>query len=183
MGPGCPACVTDAPEIDACAALAEAGHHVLTYGDMLRVPGRARSLDDARAAGARVDVLYAATQAAGGSPSASAAPAPTSPSPAPPRVRDRAGPPERRARRARGATPTLPISVLICAPRPVVDRARPAKARFEERAEPSISFGAHAPRDRRPPGFRWRGHRDLAPRRAGACYLRSRHPALVHAEH
>ncbi|MBL0195579.1 MAG: hypothetical protein IPQ09_15390 [Myxococcales bacterium] len=49
-------------------ALAEAGHHVLTYGDMLRVPGRARSLDDARAAGARVDVLYAATQAAGGSP-------------------------------------------------------------------------------------------------------------------
>ncbi|MBK6462714.1 MAG: hydrogenase formation protein HypD [Myxococcales bacterium] len=64
MGPGCPVCVTDAPEIDACVALADAGHHVLTYGDMLRVPGRARSLDDARAAGARVDVLYAATQAA-----------------------------------------------------------------------------------------------------------------------
>jgi hydrogenase expression/formation protein HypD len=63
MGPGCPVCVTDAPEIDACIALAARGHHVLTYGDMLRVPGRASSLEDARAAGARVDVIYAATQA------------------------------------------------------------------------------------------------------------------------
>ncbi|MBK8938489.1 MAG: hydrogenase formation protein HypD [Polyangiaceae bacterium] len=64
MGPGCPVCVTDAPEIDACVALATRGVRVLTYGDMLRVPGRARSLDDARAAGARVEVIYAATQAA-----------------------------------------------------------------------------------------------------------------------
>jgi hydrogenase expression/formation protein HypD len=64
MGPGCPVCVTDAPEIDACVALAQRGYHVLTYGDMLRVPGQASSLEDARAAGARVDVIYAATQAA-----------------------------------------------------------------------------------------------------------------------
>jgi hydrogenase expression/formation protein HypD len=64
MGPGCPVCVTDAPEIDACIALGARGVHILTYGDMLRVPGRATSLDDARAAGARVDVIYAATQAA-----------------------------------------------------------------------------------------------------------------------
>jgi hydrogenase expression/formation protein HypD len=64
MGPGCPVCVTDAPEIDACVALAEQGIRILTYGDMLRVPGSARSLDDARAAGARVDVIYAASQAA-----------------------------------------------------------------------------------------------------------------------
>jgi len=64
MGPGCPVCVTDAPDIDACIALARRGHHVVTYGDMLRVPGRAGSLEDARAAGARVDVIYAATQAA-----------------------------------------------------------------------------------------------------------------------
>ncbi|MCC7535877.1 MAG: hydrogenase formation protein HypD [Deltaproteobacteria bacterium] len=63
MGPGCPVCVTDAPEIDAVITLAEAGHLVLTYGDMLRVPGRAGSLDDARAAGARVEVIYSATQA------------------------------------------------------------------------------------------------------------------------
>ncbi len=64
MGPGCPVCVTDAPEIDACISLAARGHRILTYGDMLRVPGRAMSLDDARAAGARVEVIYAATQAA-----------------------------------------------------------------------------------------------------------------------
>jgi hydrogenase expression/formation protein HypD len=64
MGPGCPVCVTDAPDIDACVALARRGLRVLTYGDMLRVPGTAASLDDARSAGARVDVIYAATQAA-----------------------------------------------------------------------------------------------------------------------
>jgi hydrogenase expression/formation protein HypD len=63
MGPGCPVCVTDAPEIDAAVALARAGLPLLTYGDMLRVPGTERSLEDARAAGARVEVLYAATQA------------------------------------------------------------------------------------------------------------------------
>lgn len=63
MGPGCPVCVTDAPEIDACIALARRGHHILTYGDMLRVPGSSHSLEDARAEGARVDVIYAATQA------------------------------------------------------------------------------------------------------------------------
>lgn len=62
-GPGCPVCVTDAVEIDAAVALAQRGHRVLTYGDMLRVPGAAASLADARAAGARVEVIYAATQA------------------------------------------------------------------------------------------------------------------------
>lgn len=63
MGPGCPVCVTDAPEIDACIALAERGVRILTYGDMLRVPGSSLSLDDARARGARVDVIYSPTQA------------------------------------------------------------------------------------------------------------------------
>jgi hydrogenase expression/formation protein HypD len=63
MGPGCPVCVTDTAEIDACVALAQQGVRILTYGDMLRVPGGALSLEDARAAGGRVDVIYAATQA------------------------------------------------------------------------------------------------------------------------
>lgn len=63
MGPGCPVCVTDAPEIDAAISLASLGHRVLTYGDMLRVPGRAMSLEDAKAGGARVDIVYGATQA------------------------------------------------------------------------------------------------------------------------
>ena len=39
MGPGCPVCVTDVPEIDEAVALAKHGVRVATYGDMLRVPG------------------------------------------------------------------------------------------------------------------------------------------------
>ncbi|MBL0212340.1 MAG: hydrogenase formation protein HypD [Myxococcales bacterium] len=64
MGPGCPVCVTDVPEIDEAVALALQGVRVATYGDMLRVPGTAKSLADARAAGARVDVVYGVAQAA-----------------------------------------------------------------------------------------------------------------------
>lgn len=64
MGPGCPVCVTDAPEVDEAVALADAGLRVATYGDMLRVPGSGRSLADARAEGARVEVVYSVTQAA-----------------------------------------------------------------------------------------------------------------------
>jgi hydrogenase expression/formation protein HypD len=62
-GPGCPVCVTDAPEIDEAVALAEAGIPVLTYGDMLRVPGSRDALADARAAGAPVEVVYSVAQA------------------------------------------------------------------------------------------------------------------------
>ena len=62
-GPGCPVCVTDAPEIDDAVALATSGLTVLTYGDMVRVPGSRRSLDDARAEGARVEVIYSVSQA------------------------------------------------------------------------------------------------------------------------
>lgn len=64
MGPGCPVCVTDAPEVDEAVALAEAGLRVASYGDMLRVPGSARSLADARTGGARVEVVYGVAQAA-----------------------------------------------------------------------------------------------------------------------
>lgn len=63
MGPGCPVCVTDTTDIDAVLALAESGVTVLTYGDMLAVPGSRQSLREARAAGAHVEVIYAATQA------------------------------------------------------------------------------------------------------------------------
>jgi len=64
MGPGCPVCVTDVPEVDEAVALALQGVRVATYGDMLRVPGTSKSLADARAAGARVDVVYGVSQAA-----------------------------------------------------------------------------------------------------------------------
>jgi len=62
-GPGCPVCVTDAPEVDEAVALAASGVRVLTYGDMLRVPGSDGSLDDARAEGARVEVVYSVAKA------------------------------------------------------------------------------------------------------------------------
>jgi len=64
MGPGCPVCVTDAPEVDEAVALARQGARVCTYGDMLRLPGTALSLADAAASGARVDVVYSVSHAA-----------------------------------------------------------------------------------------------------------------------
>ncbi len=63
MGPGCPVCVTDGPEVDEAVALAQGGAHVCTYGDMLRLPGTSRSLADAQADGARVHVVYSVAQA------------------------------------------------------------------------------------------------------------------------
>jgi hydrogenase expression/formation protein HypD len=63
MGPGCPVCITDMPEIDEAIALALSGIRLATYGDMLRVPGSAGSLADARAAGAAIDVVYSISQA------------------------------------------------------------------------------------------------------------------------
>ncbi len=63
MGPGCPVCVTNMPEVDEAVALAEAGKTVVTYGDMFKVPGSARSLADAKADGASVEVIYSASEA------------------------------------------------------------------------------------------------------------------------
>ncbi len=63
MGPGCPVCVTDAPEIDEAVALARQGVRVATYGDMLRVPGTAISLEEAGAEGGAVESVYSITQA------------------------------------------------------------------------------------------------------------------------
>jgi hydrogenase expression/formation protein HypD len=63
MGPGCPVCITDMPEIDEGVALAMQGLRIATYGDMLRVPGTAGSLADAQAAGARIDTVYSVAQA------------------------------------------------------------------------------------------------------------------------
>jgi len=63
MGPGCPVCVTDLPEVDEAVALAKSGVRVATYGDMLKVPGRVLSLADAQSEGAKVDVVYSVSQA------------------------------------------------------------------------------------------------------------------------
>lgn len=64
MGPGCPVCVTDGPEVDEAVALATRGARVCTYGDMLRLPGTSRSLADAQAEGGKVEVVYSVAQAA-----------------------------------------------------------------------------------------------------------------------
>lgn len=63
MGPGCPVCITDQPEVDEAVSLAQSGVRVATYGDMLKVPGSSRSLADAQAEGAHVDVVYGVQQA------------------------------------------------------------------------------------------------------------------------
>jgi hydrogenase expression/formation protein HypD len=63
MGPGCPVCITDLPEVDEAVALARQGHVIASYGDMLRVRGTALSLNDVQAEGARIEAVYSATQA------------------------------------------------------------------------------------------------------------------------
>ena len=63
MGPGCPVCVTNMPEVDEAVALAEDGKIVATYGDMFQVPGTEKSLADAKGEGADVRVVYSASEA------------------------------------------------------------------------------------------------------------------------
>ncbi len=59
-GPGCPVCVTHDSEIAAAIALAGQDNvHLATFGDLMRVPGpKGESLKKAKAAGARIDVVY-----------------------------------------------------------------------------------------------------------------------------
>ncbi|MEO0073895.1 MAG: hydrogenase formation protein HypD [candidate division WOR-3 bacterium] len=60
-GPGCPVCVTGSAEIDAAVAIARLkGVTVLTFGDMMRVPGSIGTLEKSRADGADVRVVYSA---------------------------------------------------------------------------------------------------------------------------
>lgn len=61
-GPGCPVCVTDRSEIDTALELADGDCLVLTYGDMMRVPGSSGSLLERRGRGA-VEVVTSAMQA------------------------------------------------------------------------------------------------------------------------
>jgi hydrogenase expression/formation protein HypD len=58
-GPGCPVCVTAQEDLDGFLALGkEPGIILSSFGDMLRVPGTATSLEKERAAGAAVKVVY-----------------------------------------------------------------------------------------------------------------------------
>ncbi|MBN1859082.1 hydrogenase formation protein HypD [Candidatus Bipolaricaulota bacterium] len=62
-GPGCPVCVTPTRDIDAAVKLAERGVTVCTFGDMMRVPGTRRTLEQARAAGGDVRTVLSAANA------------------------------------------------------------------------------------------------------------------------
>ena len=63
-GPGCPVCVTAQADLDYAFALAELPDTVLcTFGDMLRVPGTSTNLEQLRAEGARVKVVYSPLEA------------------------------------------------------------------------------------------------------------------------
>jgi len=63
-GPGCPVCVTAQEEIDAAIGVAGLPDvTVVTFGDMLRVPGSRTSLEQEKARGADVRVVYSALDA------------------------------------------------------------------------------------------------------------------------
>ncbi|HQE93205.1 MAG TPA: hydrogenase formation protein HypD [Anaerolineae bacterium] len=58
-GPGCPVCVTAAADLDRAIAMADVPGVILaTFGDMMRVPGSAGTLYDARGRGADVRIVY-----------------------------------------------------------------------------------------------------------------------------
>jgi len=57
-GPGCPVCITPATDIDNAVKLALDGIVIMTYGDMSRSKGSKMSLQDAKALGADVRIVY-----------------------------------------------------------------------------------------------------------------------------
>jgi hydrogenase expression/formation protein HypD len=60
-GPGCPVCVTSQEDIDWAISLAEQKDVVIvTFGDMMRVPGSESSLEKAKAKGSDIRVVYSA---------------------------------------------------------------------------------------------------------------------------
>ncbi len=63
-GPGCPVCVTASADLDRAIALSRLPDVIITsFGDMIRVPGSYSSLQQARAEGSDVRVVYSAQDA------------------------------------------------------------------------------------------------------------------------
>ncbi len=63
-GPGCPVCVTSLADLDRVIALSSQPDTILTtFGDMMRVPGSRMNLQEARAGGADVRVVYSPMEA------------------------------------------------------------------------------------------------------------------------
>ena len=58
-GPGCPVCVTSQSDIDAVIELSQRQNLIMvTFGDMIRVPGTRGSLQEARSEGADIRIAY-----------------------------------------------------------------------------------------------------------------------------
>ncbi len=63
-GPGCPVCVSGQQFLDAAIAYSRmAGVAIVTYGDLIRVPGSHSSLEREKAAGADVRIVYSVLEA------------------------------------------------------------------------------------------------------------------------
>ena len=63
-GPGCPVCVTDRTAIDRAIKLARIpGTIITTYGDLIRVPGSDSSLNQEKALGADIRIVYSTLEA------------------------------------------------------------------------------------------------------------------------
>lgn len=63
-GPGCPVCVTDQKYIDQAIAYAKLPDSIITtYGDLIRVPGSSSSLEQEKAHGSDVRIVYSTTDA------------------------------------------------------------------------------------------------------------------------
>jgi hydrogenase expression/formation protein HypD len=60
-GPGCPVCVTPVGFLDRALALAALPNTIIcTFGDLMRVPSSGLTLEEARAQGTRIEVVYSA---------------------------------------------------------------------------------------------------------------------------
>lgn len=63
-GPGCPVCVTPTAYIDKCIEYAGKDNHVLlTFGDMMKVPGTSGSLSECKGRGLSVQLMYSPFEA------------------------------------------------------------------------------------------------------------------------
>jgi hydrogenase expression/formation protein HypD len=57
-GPGCPVCILPAADIDEAIELTKKGVTVTTFGDLIRVPGSETSLQQTKASGGDVRIVY-----------------------------------------------------------------------------------------------------------------------------
>ncbi len=65
-GPGCPVCVTATADLDKAIALAHLPNVIITtFGDMMRVPGSYSSLQQSKAEGADIRIVYSTIDAVG----------------------------------------------------------------------------------------------------------------------